>query len=196
VALVHGWCQRGRLHGQKCKLLLGGGDGRSQLRDPRQRRLVVGIVGGVEVGEFAVEGRLDVVEHVVIGGEIGCAVVPGVAGGTRTGLFTDNIRNGEMRFQSPPHACGHWHSVPFYEGLTVEARELDGHDGPRHHLLHGEGWQGNDGRHVAIFKAVELVFDGLRGVPGGRKAASLALHSAGDGMSYVVRRANRIARRL
>ena len=41
---------------------------------------MVSIVGGVEVGEFAVEGRLDVVEHVVIGGEIGCAMVPGVAG--------------------------------------------------------------------------------------------------------------------
>ena len=59
--------------------------------------------------------------------------------GACTRLFSDDVCSGEVHFQCVPCACCVWHAVPFDEGLTVEARELDSHDCPRNHLFHGVG---------------------------------------------------------
>ena len=60
-----------------------------------------------------------------------------------------------MVFECIPCASGGGHSVPFNKGLAVEARELDGHDGPVDHLFHCVGGRGDDGGHIAVFEAVE-----------------------------------------
>jgi len=60
-----------------------------------------------------------------------------------------------VAFQSIPRASGGRRCIPFDEGLTVEARDLDGHDGTVDHLLDSVGWSGNDSGNVAVFEAVE-----------------------------------------
>ena len=81
-----------------------------------------------------------------------------------------------MLFQQPAaSACCWCDGVPIDEGLAVEARELDGHDGSVYHLVQCEGWCGDDGGHVAIFEAVEEGFDGIVAVPWCRKCRVVGL---------------------
>ena len=72
------------------------------------------------------------------------------ASGARARLLSNDVRSSEVRFERVPGAGGGRHAVPFDEGLTVEARELDGHNCSRHHLFHGVRRRRDDGCDVAV----------------------------------------------
>ena len=91
VALVvSGW--RGRrgwrdLDGEECDLLLGCRDGGTKFCHAGECRLMVGIVCKLEVGQFLIEGGFDVIEGVVVGDDVGGAVVSVDTGGARARLL-------------------------------------------------------------------------------------------------------------
>ena len=117
-----------------------------------------------------IEGGFDVIECVVVGDDVGGAVVSVDTGGARARLLSNDVRSSEVRFERVPGAGGGRHAVPFDEGLTVEARELDGHDCPRTHLFHGVGRRGDDGRNIAVFEAVKICLEGFGWIPRGGKS--------------------------
>ncbi len=112
-----------------------------------------------------IERGLNVVECIIGVNCIGGTVVAISRSSTRANCEAGDVGGGEVGFEEVPCACCWCVGVPFDEGLAVEARELDGHDGPVHHLVQCERWRGNDGGHVAILEAVEEGFDGIVAVP-------------------------------
>ena len=116
-----------------------------------------------------IERGLDVVECIIVVNGVGGTVVARSSRGTRARCQAGDVGRSEVGFEAIPSPRCRCDGIPFDEGLTVEARELDGHDGSVHHLVQCEGWRGDDGGHVAIFEAVEEGFDGIVAVPWCRK---------------------------
>ena len=102
VALVGGGLGGRRvcrhLYGEECDLLLGCCDGGTKFCNACDCRLVVGIIRDVEVGQLLIEGGLDVIECIVIGNDVGGAVVSVDAGGARARLLPNDVCSGEVRF--------------------------------------------------------------------------------------------------
>ena len=98
-----------------------------------------------------VERGLDVVECVIVVDGIGCPVVACSSSGAGARCDAGDVGGGEVGFQAIPSSRSRCDGVPFDECLAVEASELDGHDGPVHHLVNSEGGRGNNGGYVAVF---------------------------------------------
>ena len=122
-----------------------------------------------------IERGLDVVECVIVVNGVGGTVVARSSRGTRARCQAGDVGRSEVGFEAIPSPRCRCDGIPFDEGLTVEARELDGHDGPVHHLFNSEGGRGNNGSDVAVFEAVEEGFDGITAVPRGCKCRVVGL---------------------
>ena len=122
-----------------------------------------------------IERGLDVVECVIVVNGVGGPVVASSSSGARARCNAGDVGGSEMGFQAIPSSHCRCDGVPFDECLAVEASELDGHDGPVHHLFNSEGGCGNNGSDVAVFEAVEEGFDGITAVPRGCKCRVVGL---------------------
>ena len=129
-----------------------------------------------------IERGLDVVECVIIVDGVGGTVVACSSRGSCARCNAGDVGGGEVGFEAVPSPRCRCNGIPFDEGLAVEARELDGHDGPVHHLFNSEGGRGDDGGNVAVFEAVKEGLDGGIAVPWGSKCrvVGLALHGGRD----------------
>ena len=71
--------------------------------------------------------------------------------------------------------------MPFDESLAVEAGKLDGHDRFGDHLCNGVWWRSNDGSNIAVFKPIEVSFDGFGWIPWGGKEGIICIVFSGGG---------------
>ena len=140
----------------------------------------MGIVSQLEIGELMIERGFNIVECIVGIDRVGGTVVAIGCSGPRARCKAGDVGSGEVGFEEVPRARCWCDGIPFNEGLRVEARELDGHDGSVHHLLQCEGWRGYDGGDVAVFEAVEEGFDGIVAVPWGGKCRVVGLAFSGS----------------
>ena len=161
--------------GHLSKLLSDGGQLLREHGDKLLCGLVVGIVGRMEIGELMVERLFDVVEGVVVFDDVGGAVISCVSGGCSAGDEAEVVCRREVGFEGIPRLVDGWFAFPFSEGLAVETRDLEGHDGHVHHLCHSVGRRGNDGSDKTVFEAVEVGFNGVRRVPRGTKKCVVGL---------------------